>query len=349
MALMVLSVSFRFITKGYLCLTDREYLIVNYSKNIGYAGGPAMVYLYFKNLVFPKKKFPYKELIHFIFPIILFIENKYTFIENLIQIELKGIITMLIVAQFIYYSTIIFSMLRKRIWKKTSLMEMETKQAALLKKWTYVLFSTFLLMGLRLMFSLIFLQNKEFIYDIYFIWINSLAWFVIFMMIFTSPSILMGYESKILIVSKAAVSQTKRSNYWRINPINQITSAQEIQLSRKIEKQLETYFLKIDDNIEKEGYFQLPGFTIDDLAYKLSIPKSHLIFLFKYHSAISFSDYKKVVRIKKALELIEDGYLKTNTFDSLSKEVGFSTYNTFYTAFKEVTSQAPQEYVTDLS
>jgi hypothetical protein len=53
-----------------------------------------------------------------------------------------------------------------------------------------------------------------------------------------------------------------------------------------------------------------------------------------------------MVRIQDSLALIEEGYLKTNTFDSLSKNVGFSTYNTFFIAFKEVTNKAPQEFVT---
>ena len=108
---------------------------------------------------------------------------------------------------------------------------------------------------------------------------------------------------------------------------------------------LEEYFLQMDEVIEKENYFLKPGFTIEELATKLVIPKSHLNFLFKYHSETSFSDFKKVVRIKKALKLIEDGYLKTNTFESLALKVGCTTYNTFYTSFKEVTGLAPQKFI----
>jgi AraC-like DNA-binding protein len=98
--------------------------------------------------------------------------------------------------------------------------------------------------------------------------------------------------------------------------------------------------------VEEEHFFRQTGLSISDLALKLKIPKSHLSFVFKYHSEISFSDFKKVVRIQDSLDLIEQGYLKTNTFDSLSKNVGFSTYNTFFIAFKEVTNKAPQEFVT---
>jgi AraC-like DNA-binding protein len=120
-------------------------------------------------------------------------------------------------------------------------------------------------------------------------------------------------------------------------------------MSQKINGDLTDYFFQIDQFIKQEHFFRQLGLSISDLALKLKMPKSHLSFIFKYHSTISFSDFKKLIRIQDAIALIDDGYLKTNTFDSLSKEVGFSTYNTFYTAFKEVTSKAPQEYVNGLS
>ena len=81
-----------------------------------------------------------------------------------------------------------------------------------------------------------------------------------------------------------------------------------------------------------------------DFAAKLNIPKSHLSYLFKYHSKISFSDYKKIARIEDTLHLIQADYLKTNTFDSLAKEVGFSSYNPFFTSFKDIVGKPPQEY-----
>jgi YesN/AraC family two-component response regulator len=189
------------------------------------------------------------------------------------------------------------------------------------------------------------MQNKEFISDNYFVWINSAAWFIVFMMILTSPSILNGYISEISKVANAVEFQPKQTSNWRIKPTTEISNAQDLQLSQKMKLRLEEYFFKIDEHIEKENNFLNPGFTTEELAIKLMMPKSHLNFLFKYHSETSFSDFKKVVRIKKALELIEAGYLKTNTFESLSIKVGFSTYNTFYTSFKEVTGLAPQKFI----
>jgi AraC-like DNA-binding protein len=198
-------------------------------------------------------------------------------------------------------------------------------------------------MSVRLIIALLFLQQDGFISDNYLLWINSLAWFVAFMMILTSPSILNGYINQLTF---ERVANNSYASNWSLKPLSQITNVQDFQLSQKINNQLEDYFLQIDQCVKQEHFFRQSGPSINDFSLKLKIPKSHLSFIFKYHSKISFSDFKKMVRIQDSLALIEEGYLKTNTFDSLSKKVGFSTYNTFYIAFKEVTSMAPQEYFT---
>jgi AraC-like DNA-binding protein len=346
LAIMILAASLRFITKGLFGLTNQVEHIANFSKSIIYIFGFALPPLYFKHLVFPKSRFDYKSLIHFVLPLILVVENKLHLLENLVQVELNGVITFLISAIAFYYISAVYVMLRKHIWKKTGQIEMETKQTIVLKRWTFVLFITFTLMAVRLVFTLVFMQNKDFITGNYFIWINSLCWFVVFMMILTSPSILNGYLNQLTFEHE---TNTHPTSYWRLKPISPINNVQDYQLSQKINGQLEDYFSQIDQFVQKEHFFRQSGLSVNDLALKLKIPKSHLSFLFKYHSEISFSDFKKIVRIQDSLALIEEGYLKTNTFDSLSKNVGFTTYNTFYIAFKEVTSKAPQEYATALS
>ena len=34
-----------------------------------------------------------------------------------------------------------------------------------------------------------------------------------------------------------------------------------------------------------------------------------------------------------------------NTYDSLAKEIGFTSYNTFFVSFKDVTGSTPQEFL----
>jgi AraC-like DNA-binding protein len=342
LAIMVIGASFRFIMRGYFELTDQVELVANFSRSIAYVFGFALPCLYFKNLVFPNRPFDYKSLFHFILPTLLIIENRFHPVENFIEVKLNGFITFLLIAQAIYYFIVVYLLLRKHVWEKTGQIELETEQSVLLKRWTLVLFITFSLMGVRLIYTLIFMQNKVFITDNSFVWINSLAWFVVFMMIITSPSIINGYIGQI---SRDRQEGANSISYWRLKPVSLITNTQDLQLSQKINGDLADYFLQIDQFIEKKQFFRQADLAINDLALTMKFPKSHLSFIFKYHSTLSFSDFKKLNRIQDAIALIEEGYLKTNTFDSLSKKVGFSTYNTFFIAFKEVTSKAPQEYV----
>ena len=50
-------------------------------------------------------------------------------------------------------------------------------------------------------------------------------------------------------------------------------------------------------------------------------------------------------RIQDAIALMEDGFLKVKTLESLAYTTGFASYNPFYSAFKKVTTYAPQDYL----
>jgi AraC-like DNA-binding protein len=97
-----------------------------------------------------------------------------------------------------------------------------------------------------------------------------------------------------------------------------------------------------------KAYFlknQLEILTFGDVTHKLNIPKSHLLYIFKYHASISFSDFKKIVRIQKIIVLIDEDFLKTNTMETLATTTGFSSYTTFFTSFKSIIGLSPQEYL----
>jgi AraC-like DNA-binding protein len=120
---------------------------------------------------------------------------------------------------------------------------------------------------------------------------------------------------------------------------------QDLQLKEKIEGNIVAYMKAIDQFSYGSENYRVSKFTLNDLSAKLQIPKSHLVFLFKYHSKISFPEYKKIIRIHDGLELIKADYLKNNTFESLSQKIGFASYNTFFVSFKDVTGVTPQEFI----
>ncbi|MEI8117365.1 MAG: AraC family transcriptional regulator [Flavobacteriia bacterium] len=345
LAVMIMAISFRLVFRGYLELTGQESLLIQISKNNFYVIILPLPYLYFKNLILQSSSIRRKELFHFIFPLVLIQENRYGWIQTWFHLDLTILIKVLIITLNIVYFSLSIHVLNSNFWRKTGAIKLETTQNKLLKKWTIVVFSAFTLMQIRLITALLINYNHDYFTDNYFIWINSMIMFVVFIMIITSPEILNGYISQ--ISREREVTSSAVTN-WQLKSTIKISNKQDLQLSQKINPELNAYFQQIDQFIEKEHFFRQSGLSVNDLALKLKIPKSHLSFIFKYHSTVSFPDFKKLIRIQDAIKLIDDGYLKTNTFDSLSKEVGFSTYNTFYTAFKEVTSKAPQEYVTEL-
>jgi AraC-like DNA-binding protein len=333
LAILIFGASFRMILRGYLELTGQANIISDFSRiNIFLIGTP-LPYLYFKNLILNQSKIQVKNLVHFILPVMLLIENKFHPIESVIPFN--QIREILIISMPIYYCVASFEILRKNIWKKNPPIKIETLEAHLLIRWTIILYVTFLLMGFRVIYSLV-------IMDYHGDWLTSLAWFIVFMMILTSPSILKTYIHRI---SKDSETGTKSNSFWRHKPITPIVNKQDLQLSQKINPDIKSYMMQIDSFIEENNFFRQQGLSINDFAHKLKMPKSHLSFLFKYHSEISFTDFKKYVRIKNAIQLIDNEYLKSNTFDSLAKEVGFTTYNTFFISFKEVTGKAPQNYL----
>ena len=317
------------------------------SFNVFFIFSAPCFYLYFKNLIASQKNFISKDLFHFLIPLLFIIEGRFSTLKNLLNIPFSFIY--LFILYIIVNNILIFLMLKKNIWNKKGSLEIVAKQNELIKEWSKYLFIALNLFSLRLIISLL-IENKEdgFISGTYGIWLTSIIWVFIFTKILTSPEILFGYS---FLYNKSKENKnyiTTNISHWKIVSKVKITNVQDLQLSYKMNQNIEKYLNKINEAVEKNNYFREPKFTLTDFALDLDIPKSHLSYLFKYHSKISFSDYKKIARIEDALHLIQVDYLKKNTFDSLAKQVGFSSYNPFFTAFKDIVGKPPQEYCATL-
>ena len=304
-------------------------------------------YLYFKNLISSQKNFITKDLFHFLIPLLFIIEGRFSILKNALNIPFSFVYFFIL--YMIVTNILIFLMLKKNIWNKKGSLEIVAKQNLLIKGWSKYLFVALNLFTLRLLISLL-IENKidGFISGTYGIWVTAIIWIFIFTKILTSPEILYGYS---ILYKKSKENKnyiTTNISHWKVVCKDTITNVQDLQLSERMNQNIEKYLNDIDKAVEKNNYFRNSKFTLTDFALKLNIPKSHLSYLFKYHSEISFSDYKKIARIEDALHLIQADYLKTNTFDSLAKEVGFSSYNPFFTSFKDIVGKPPQEFCATL-
>lgn len=344
-AIIVLLVSIRYTLIGVKNLTNDILITETYRKaDILFIVTAPLVYLYFKNLVKSQSKFVKSDLLHFVVPILFILEVKCNLIENTIGIKRDFGLLIFFIALIITYNLLTFLKLKNNIWNKKGSLEIMVNQNLLIKNWSIYVYMCMNFIVLRLFFSLfIEYKSNSVISGQYVVWAGSLIWAIIFIKIITSRDILYGYT--FLNNEKANSGNTIKISQWTSSKSPKITNIQDLQLNLKINAIVNQYIIDIDSTLEKNRYFRDPNFSFNDFALKLNIPKSHLSFIFKYHSKITFSDFKKISRINDAVQLIELDYLKTNTFDSLSKFVGFSSYNPFFTSFKDVVGKAPQEYL----
>jgi AraC-like DNA-binding protein len=344
--LLILIISFRFFLSGltyFIFDTDFRNTYFKYS-NISLVVIP-ICYLYFKNLSENKNKINSKELLHFIFPssFFLFIINRNHFYFDSERIEM--ILYGLFFIFAIVYLILCFRMLKTKIWTRKGEIKVIQKQNKLIKKWTLFLFIALVLTISRLFIAIILeIYFDESIKGHSYQWISAIIWLTILFKILISPEILYGYNVLHQKINENKNNSLVLNDIWKTTPDIELNNSQHLVLKEKIDQNIIDYIKEIETISLKFELFRNSNLTITDLANSLQIPKSHISYLFKYHSTISFSEYKKVIRIHDAIKQIELNYLKNNTLDSLSKKVGFTSYNPFFTSFKEIVGLSPLEY-----
>lgn len=307
------------------------------------------IYLYFSNLIKDLKKIEFQNYIHFVIPL------SFNLVDYLLEnYDLKTVSTayyyylFFTIYAFIYF-IFIYKLLNKNVWNRKGEIRIVIQQNQLIRKWSIYLFSFFVIIAIRLI-TVLFLEinNNNYNFGSSYLWISSVLWLIIYFKIITSPEILYGYNFLNEKITEQKRSENATISFWTDTPISEINNIQDLQLKEKIKSSIKKYMGEVDQFSFHHQAYRNAKFSLTDLSNKLNIPKSHLTYLFKYHSKISFPEYKKIVRIQDGLELIHSGYLTTNTYESLAKEIGFTAYNTFFVSFKDVTGITPQEYLVRL-
>ncbi|WGK94289.1 MULTISPECIES: helix-turn-helix domain-containing protein [Flavobacterium] len=303
-------------------------------------------YLYFENLIKDCKTIYFRNFVHLIIPLVFNIID-YLLDQNYFDIQHVDFYYYTFFTLYtIFYYALIYKILYKNVWNRKGEIEVVIKQNQLIRKWSIYLFSFLIIVGARVILILFWeINNNNYAYATSYQWIPSLFWLILYFKIIISPEILYGYN-----YLNAKINEHKKINnatiaFWTSYPITEINNIQDNQLNEKIKNSIVEYMKEVDQFSFHNQAYRDAKFSLTDLSNKLNIPKSHLSFLFKYHSKISFPEYKKIVRIYDGLELIDAGYLKTNTYESLAKEIGFTSYNTFFVSFKDVTGVSPQEFL----
>ncbi len=307
---------------------------------------PSM-YLYIKNLVSHRKFILVQDVKHSILPIIFSVfiikmEGQTTSIV----VPGKIAILLCLVTYFFYYWYNLFKLLLQPKLENNKFSIIQKKEDHSLWRWSLFLFilaSLSLINGAVSGYVVLFVKNSITHYNSYLLF-SALIWMVVFLKILFSPKILFGSDSLKIIVKEEKITNFELEKIWAIPAKKEITNLQDLELKKLIDLRIIEYIEQIERIAIEFDLFKNCKFSSSDLALKVKIPKSHLTYIFKYHSNLSFSDFKKVIRIHDAIKQIELNYLKNNTLDSLSKKVGFTSYNPFFTSFKEIVGLSPLEY-----
>ena len=301
-------------------------------------------YLYLQNIVF-EKKFEVSNLFHFITPFLiggLFITIAYASADKVVLYRKLFFIICLLF--YLIYSAIAFLMLYKYVWNRKSDINTIQKQNNLIKNWSIFVYVSFLLMFLIRAISGITSRNPGNFSNSH-LWMLALVWIGIFIKIILTPEILYGYN----FLNKTIDTASERlaiSSVWDFEgKMLPVTTERDRKLGEKMKPLLLEYLHQIEEFSFHTQSFRNPNLTSEDVAVVLKIPISHMQFILKFHCNESFSDYKKIVRIHDATKLLEDGYLNEHKVETLSTTVGFSSYNTFSVAFKNITGVTTQEYL----
>lgn len=304
------------------------------------------LYLYFRKLIHTDKIKP-RELGHYIIPFALFI--LFCIKGSISSLEVLTVITKIcfvgVLIMNLFYAISSYKLLNNNVWNRSSDILSITQQNKIMDKWTKLLFVLFCLMMVRVIVNLLINnQNNWYVNKNNFFWVGSILWIILYVRIISSPEFLYGYEMFQNKIKEYKKNNIIFNNIWEKKANKEVNNIQDRILKEKIDSLIESYIIDVEHIALNTDAFYLINFSIEDLALKLKLPKSHLGYLFKYHASISFTEFKKIIRIQKSIRLIGAGFLKNNTMESLANKVGFSSYSSFFKSFKTIIGESPQEY-----
>lgn len=295
-------------------------------------------YLFFEKLIVNYKYPEKKDGLYFIIPILFSYylgSGKFFFI--LVE---KVVILVLFVLYSLFFCWKTYRLLKPYLWNNYYEADI---LSPIVKNWGNFIFKMMLLVKIHFF---IFFISSFFEVDYIFNLIIESGLLVIFLIgyfkVAFSPLLLYG-GPKLEQITNATPS-TFVNKVWSLEMNKRINNSRDIKVHNTIQDKISTYIEQIEKIALVNCSFRQLDYSINDLSLEIGLPKYYLEFIFKYYCKVSFNDYKKIVRIFDAVKLINEGYLSSNTLDSLSRHVGFASYNPFLVNFKEIVGIPPFDY-----
>ncbi len=342
------------LTFSYELGWQNEFRDVPKPYNILFLLNVVLLYQYVRSILYLEKRPVRYVLVSISIPIILFLVNlivrsRETDMQSATQI--LRTINFPVVAMFIFYHIYVASkVLYSFFWGKPS-SELWFANERWIRFWLLqlLIFCTVLGLSVCLMFLYELITQKEFVHNnIHHV--RSLMALVFMVLLFLQPEILYGPKATSQSVSMVQVPQSKSIKpdfKWRTIP-KEINNKLDIQLTLKFNTQLKDIIKKLESKTAMNLIVKNPDINSTAFSEKLNVPRTYFQYFFKYHSDISFVQYRSKIRVHYAIEKMKDDYLSKNTMDALARESGFASYNPFYSAFKSEMGIGPSEVLAEL-
>jgi AraC-like DNA-binding protein len=308
-----------------------------------------LIYLYFNAIIEDISRFRIRDLIHFTAPFSALIFNICALGFQILDLEQIRLLNFFFSIGFaIVYLSLSYRLLTTKLWKHPT--GVNSAHFRLIKNWTMFVFAICFFLALRLIVSLIYeYSTHRQMTGFSMTAVQATFWLILFIKVLLSPEILFGLPKLNEKVHSFPVEIILHvESHWNVAEVV-ISNQQDKKLKEKIDPRVVQLIEEIEYLADKGKFFRNQKVTIHDIANELNVPVSHIVYVFKYHCKLSFIEYKTLIKIEDAKQLIESGFLSTNTLESLAAEVGFSSYNPFFTAFKKLTSMSPNEYAISLN
>ncbi len=326
--------------KPYIEISD--FWNINYSQIILIL--TPSVYLFFEKIIFDVKYFEKKDILYFIIPSLF-----YHYLGTELYLK-NSVIKIILYVFFILYTLIYvfksYNILKKHIWNFSS---NQKKTNSIVNNWSTFIFKMMLIVLFHFYIS-----------EAFYLWIQTrdvvtlsleIGLLIVFLIgyfkVITTPELLYGSAFLKKKSDSNELSKLSISKVWSLELNREISNDKEALLFDKIKEKISYYINDIEKITVINNSFKEPGYSIYDLSRELGLPKYYLDFIFKFYCKLSFNDYKRLIRIYVAVQLINDGYLNSNKLDTLAKHVGFASYNPFLINFKEIIGTSPFEYNKD--
>lgn len=309
----------------------------------------ALVYLYFKTLASDERRFNPKHLLHFLVPLLFFF---YYLVLNSFEMEhewqfvaFNFAFTTVYLLMYLFWT---FKLVRLKIWRNPQ--KVHEQHYLTIRNWSIFLFIVFTIGTVRIVgVNVISFAKGELLSHVTIGFSGVFLQLIIYVKLIISPEILLGIPrlnkriSPTPNTTSAVNTEKKIFPHWKLY-VDEVTGPLDERLKEKINDSIEELIDDVETLVNEKRYFRNHHITIKELSNELEVPYTHIIYLFKYHCKLTFTEYKTMKRIEDAKHLIDLGFLKHNTLESLATEVGYASYNPFFTSFKKIVGMSPNDF-----